>query len=78
MTWYCYKKGSHIVARDIYGLLIRGIPEHMVFTVEAETRLEASNKAAQVIKEVQQKILNSDVFRSSESDHIAHPEGLTR
>lgn len=50
MIWYCWKNGSHIVCRDIQGLLIRGIPESMIFEVEAETQIEAKNKAAEIIK----------------------------
>jgi hypothetical protein len=56
MIWYCYKNGSHIVCRSIEGLLIRGIPETLIFEVEAETRIDASNKAAEVINAVRQKI----------------------
>jgi len=50
ITWYCWKGGSHIVCRDIQGLMIRGIPESMIFEVEAETQIEAKNKAAEIIK----------------------------
>jgi len=50
MIWYCWKMGSHIVCRDIQGLLIRGIPESMIFEVDAETQIEAKQKAAEIIK----------------------------
>lgn len=50
MIWYCWKMGSHIVVRDIQGLLIRGIPESMIFEVDAETQIEAKQKAAEIIK----------------------------
>ena len=54
MIWYCYKKGSHIVCRSIEGLLIRGIPEHLIFEVNASNRTEASNKAAEIINAVKE------------------------
>jgi hypothetical protein len=62
MKWYCYKKGSHIVSRSIHGLLIRGIPESMIFEVEAETRSQASFNAAEIIKKVENEYrkLNPD------------------
>ena len=47
MIWYIWKNGAHIVSRSIDGLLIRGIPESMIFEVEAETRSEASYKASE-------------------------------
>jgi hypothetical protein len=50
MIWYCYKKGSHIVCRSKEGLLIRGIPEHLIFEVNASNRTEASEKAAEILK----------------------------
>jgi len=50
MIWYCWKMGSHIVSRSKEGLLIRGIPEEMIFEVEAEGKPEASFKASEIIK----------------------------
>lgn len=55
MIWNCYKNGSHIACRDFQGLLIRGIPESMIFEVEAETQIEAKNKAAEIIKQVKKR-----------------------
>jgi len=58
MIWYCWKNGSHITCRCIEGLLIRGIPKSMIFKVEAETQIEAKQKAAKIIKEVYFKTEN--------------------
>lgn len=49
VIWYCSKIGSHIVSRSKEGLLIRGIAESLIFEVEAKNRMEASNKAHEVI-----------------------------
>lgn len=50
VIWYCSKKGSHIVSKSKEGLLIRGIAECLIFEVEAKNRIEASNKAHEIIK----------------------------
>jgi len=54
MIWYCYKKGSHIVCRSKEGLLIRGIPEQLIFEVNASNRTEAIEKAAEIINAVKE------------------------
>ena len=49
MIWYCWKLGAHINSTHLQGLLIRGIPEEMIFEVEAETRIDAVKKANEII-----------------------------
>lgn len=56
MIWYCWKNGAHIVASRIEGLLIRGIPESMIFEVEAETWMEAKQKANEIIMNINFKL----------------------
>jgi hypothetical protein len=51
-TWYCWKGGGYIVSRDVEGLLIRGIPESMIFEVKAESKIKAIIKANKIIKQV--------------------------
>lgn len=58
MTWYCWKGGAHIVCRSIHGLLIRGIPESMIFEVEAETWMDAKQKANEIIMNIIKKYQN--------------------
>lgn len=58
MIWYCWKNGSHIVGRSIEGLLIRGITESMIFEIEADTQIEAKQKASVIIKAVNSEARN--------------------
>lgn len=50
LVWHCSKTGSHIVSRSKEGLLIRGIAECLIFEVKAKNRIEASNKAHEIIE----------------------------
>lgn len=62
MIYYCWKNGAHINSPSIEGLLIRGIPESMIFEVEAESRIEATTKANEIINKVENEYqkLNPD------------------
>lgn len=62
VIWYCSKKGSHIVSRSKEGLLIRGISECLIFEVEAKNRMEASNKAHEIIESFLKTVIFQYVF----------------
>ena len=51
MIWYCTIISSHIVSQNIEGLLIRGISEITIFTVDAKDKWDASDKSYQKINE---------------------------
>ena len=55
MTWYCWKAGTHLIHTSINAFTIRGVPENMIFTVEAETRSEAVEIADKVIQDAKTK-----------------------
>lgn len=54
-TWYCSTKGSYLTFSSIEALLIRGVSQNTIFTVEAKNKIEACIKSHEFIERLKLK-----------------------